>query len=828
MPSSDRRRPSRARTAVMGGGSNNNNNNEPRKTRSNDTAASSDTPRRSRRLDVESTPSPSPKRAKNNNAGESSANKKTPSSTDKNDDDNHKAGRVQPLRRSTSRSRSITTTEQQQQTPPQETPQRVSSNKSTGSSTKKTPASAPRRELPARAGSVRAIAKSSSNDSNRNNNRQNNILKSTSSSSSRRTSPRQRIRAPGSLADLSASEVEDDEDEEEHEDDEEEEVVEEPKTEKQRAENKVDADSEQGKNNKEEQDEKSPNKDAESAKPSNKSTSKKSEPVARPDVVARTPSSMSNAAAASHGPRRRSTLQAPARRQPIRSSVTISTPIINKPPKDSDSDDDDDDDNEEESTTNNSANDDGGAEEPDATGNTDKEAMETDSEGQSKDAGNEDEDEGSKDDNMSIEENEEDDNGNADDDNEDGAKAGRGRRTLRHSTRNRRPVAKLREGSTSSDEDDANNDPRTPIMANYSKSMSRAGGRRKVLTDTGRRPRRAAAAAAAASNNNRISANDRSPAARSNNRIQRNGSQGVNGKKKRGRPPKIRPIIESEGDTDESRDFYSDDDSITTHDEASLFESDEEEAWFTSSRSHKHQRAAELALLNHAHQLSYPWDKLHLGTHLGTAALNEYIVRRQLRAETVRTGYSRGRSVPQYTAQQVLPMIQSLKVATVFPPPKSELHAVAQKKRDLLKDKGDGEKYMEVTVDMECDDDKHDDQTAEGEKGEKKTKSQYFFGPKIPCASLANLYENMLEQDIDDGRETRRQAQFMSPDACIDRLRGMEEKITSLKVREQRIMRTAEDVGLISPDNPAGNIAVNRLLGCIPRGINDVGEEDYM
>jgi hypothetical protein len=260
--------------------------------------------------------------------------------------------------------------------------------------------------------------------------------------------------------------------------------------------------------------------------------------------------------------------------------------------------------------------------------------------------------------------------------------------------------------------------------------------------------------------------------------------------------------------------------------DASMLGSDNEDSWYSSPKSHKAQRTAEQSMVHHAHYLAYPWDGLQLGTHLGSAALNEYL-REQLREEVVHTGVvRRGQSVPQFTAHQCLPMVQSLRARTIVPPPKSELHSIIQKPllgianrataiSKASSNQADGEEYMEVAVDMVDEDDPE------------KTKMQHFYGPKIPFRSLAKLYETMCAQDVDDGREARRQAQFTTSEACIDRLRGMEDRISALKLREQRVLETARHVGLMPADGNAmssGNEEINRLLGCVPR--DDNGAED--
>ena len=459
------------------------------------------------------------------------------------------------------------------------------------------------------------------------------------------------------------------------------------------------------------------------------------------------------------------------------------------------------------------------------------------------------------DDNETMEDNKEEDNqtkeGDDDDDDDDDdeesatkaddteSKQDDGQPQLRHSTRARRPAAKLRESSSSeseSDDDEGTMDQPDVSAGNKRRNSSGGGpaakrGRRKVLTDANRKPSRptssrnsttgrGSAAARGSGGNSRARASAASR--RSSGRRNSSASRGVGGS-------------DSEAERDRRSGYHShsdgdDDNSVADHAVANgdgvggIGDGENGDSWYKSTAAHKAQRAAENAMLHHAPYLAYPWDDLYLGTHLGSAALNEYL-RQQLRENTVRSGYARGGSVPQFTAQQCLSMVQSLRVWTVVPPPKSELHSVVQPKQQHGNtNKGDGEDYMEVAVDMEETKGQVGDNDMASE--EKRSTTQFFFGPKIPLASMSRLYETMCEQDVTDGREERRQAQFMTADACVRRLKGMKEKIEQLNFREEQILRTSQSVGLATKGSISSNVEVNHLLGCIPRDDNGMSDEE--
>ena len=65
--------------------------------------------------------------------------------------------------------------------------------------------------------------------------------------------------------------------------------------------------------------------------------------------------------------------------------------------------------------------------------------------------------------------------------------------------------------------------------------------------------------------------------------------------------------------------------------------------------------------------LSYSWESLGLGTKMGSAALNQF-----LRQQNVS-------SIPRLSPQQVLQIMDSMRVQTILPPENSELHQVIHK-----------------------------------------------------------------------------------------------------------------------------------------------------
>jgi len=66
----------------------------------------------------------------------------------------------------------------------------------------------------------------------------------------------------------------------------------------------------------------------------------------------------------------------------------------------------------------------------------------------------------------------------------------------------------------------------------------------------------------------------------------------------------------------------------------------------------------------------------------------------------------------------------------------------------------------------------------------------------LPFNSLARLYEEMCTQDADDGSSFRREAQYMTPESCVKKLRDFENQISALKIQQNKILTAASQRGL--------------------------------
>ena len=78
---------------------------------------------------------------------------------------------------------------------------------------------------------------------------------------------------------------------------------------------------------------------------------------------------------------------------------------------------------------------------------------------------------------------------------------------------------------------------------------------------------------------------------------------------------------------------------------------------------------------------------------------------------------------------------------------------------------------------------------------------------RIPYKTFARLYESMCEQDVDDGAANRREVQYLSTAACVERLKSFENEACALKLREQKVMAKAKELDLIDVQQ------VSSLLG---------------
>jgi hypothetical protein len=172
--------------------------------------------------------------------------------------------------------------------------------------------------------------------------------------------------------------------------------------------------------------------------------------------------------------------------------------------------------------------------------------------------------------------------------------------------------------------------------------------------------------------------------------------------------------------------------------------------------------------------LTYNWESLGLGRTIGTAAVNK-----RLRAEGGKD------KVPQLSAIECLHAVQQLKLQTVLPPADSELHTVLQKTR------------LQTKEELRNFDDADEVSTKKG-----------------PCwKTIAELYQDMVAQDLDDGGMYRREYQFLKADQVKERMMRMETDASALQTREDRVRRTATTLGLL---NSQTSTRVGEMLGDWP------------
>ena len=66
---------------------------------------------------------------------------------------------------------------------------------------------------------------------------------------------------------------------------------------------------------------------------------------------------------------------------------------------------------------------------------------------------------------------------------------------------------------------------------------------------------------------------------------------------------------------------------------------------------------------------------------------------------------------------------------------------------------------------------------------------------------MARLYQEMCEQDVDDGSMNRREMQFLSANQCVERLAMLETHACELKLREEQVQSQSQELNLL--DNEA-------------------------
>jgi hypothetical protein len=69
--------------------------------------------------------------------------------------------------------------------------------------------------------------------------------------------------------------------------------------------------------------------------------------------------------------------------------------------------------------------------------------------------------------------------------------------------------------------------------------------------------------------------------------------------------------------------------------------------------------------------------------------------------------------------------------------------------------------------------------------------------PKFHFKTMARLYEQMCEQNVDDGSFHRREMQYLSANQCVERLAMLETRACALKLREEEIQNKSRELKLI-------------------------------
>lgn len=208
--------------------------------------------------------------------------------------------------------------------------------------------------------------------------------------------------------------------------------------------------------------------------------------------------------------------------------------------------------------------------------------------------------------------------------------------------------------------------------------------------------------------------------------------------------------------------------------------------FFRSKRDASSGTAGADALLNSSMQLAYSWDSLGLGQDSGSVALNEYMVR-------FRRNEGVSPYLPDLTAQEMLQIMNSLRVRTYLPPPGSALHRIVQKNRFENR----SELYGSENNDEESMEDGSSDLTAQEQTLSPPLPSQHPRACSIPFKNMARLYETMCAQDADDGSFNRREAQYLSASSAVEKLRALENRACELKLTESSVLQKGKELGLL-------------------------------
>mmetsp|Transcript_2503 Transcript_2503/g.2891 ORF Transcript_2503/g.2891 Transcript_2503/m.2891 type:complete len:480 (-) Transcript_2503:228-1667(-) len=200
------------------------------------------------------------------------------------------------------------------------------------------------------------------------------------------------------------------------------------------------------------------------------------------------------------------------------------------------------------------------------------------------------------------------------------------------------------------------------------------------------------------------------------------------------------------------------------------------------------------SLLQNSRYLAYSWEDLSLGVKFGTPMLNEYLAHHTPSA-------SNAMPSRHITAQETLHIVNTLRLKTYQPPVNSPLFECVQRTRC--------ENWKESCIASNCHYQTHcanssnRENVKNGDDCKKKnddSSATHETNPSVcelPQPILSNLYETMCAQDADDMSSNRRESHYLTSNACIDKLFGLENSICALKLREMKVMRQCQHLSKI-------------------------------
>jgi len=219
---------------------------------------------------------------------------------------------------------------------------------------------------------------------------------------------------------------------------------------------------------------------------------------------------------------------------------------------------------------------------------------------------------------------------------------------------------------------------------------------------------------------------------------------------------------------------------------------------------------SENAPMRNSQYLAYPWDSLGLGESVGSVALNEYIDR-----AAGNTGAQAGRS--NLSPHQTLQIMESLRPKTVLPPPGTELYDII--KLHYTTTTTTAWEHIDTNPKPPPSPTKHEPAhnptsptpTTTTDRQNNNNNNNNAPPPsatnvpspppppplRLPLDSLQKLCESLQAQDEDDGTTERRRTQHLTADACVERMKSIENTVFEYRLRHERLMREGEELGLL-------------------------------